>query len=169
MFCQQPDKSRGLESPINNKELDQRERTAGKHETICLTSIFGGTSIYWGIRWRGVDSPATLGRRFGKHFLQDSLSSSFSHVCFKLSTPVNLRPNPFSPTRRTSFLSATFTTNIFPVSLSLNLPPIFKMSTCFFTIPSPRSPSLLFMTPFNGGLKFERLFHHHRISHVLQR
>ena len=91
------------------------------------------------------------------YLLQDVMSSNFSQVWFRLSTPVNLRPNPFSPTRRTSFLSTTFTTNIFPVSLSLNLSPIFKLSTVFFTTPSPLSTSLVHITLLNGELNFERL------------
>jgi hypothetical protein len=46
MACQQPEKGRGLESTFNNRGLDQQERTGEKYKTICLTSIFGGTSIY---------------------------------------------------------------------------------------------------------------------------
>jgi hypothetical protein len=46
MACQQPEKGRGLESSFNNRGLDKQERTGEKYKTICLTSIFGGTSIY---------------------------------------------------------------------------------------------------------------------------
>jgi hypothetical protein len=46
MACQQPKKNRGLESSINNRGLDQQERTGQKYKTIYLTSIFGGTSIF---------------------------------------------------------------------------------------------------------------------------
>jgi hypothetical protein len=46
MACQQPKKSRSLKSSFNNRGLDEQERIAGKYETICLTSRFGGTSIY---------------------------------------------------------------------------------------------------------------------------
>jgi hypothetical protein len=35
-----------LDSSFNNMGLDEQERTAGEYKTICLTSIFGGTSIY---------------------------------------------------------------------------------------------------------------------------
>ena len=45
MACQKPEKSKNLGSSINNEGLDERERQCGEGETICLTSIFGGTSI----------------------------------------------------------------------------------------------------------------------------
>jgi hypothetical protein len=44
--CQQPEKRRGLDSSFNNGGLDQQERAGEKYKTICLTSIFGGPSIY---------------------------------------------------------------------------------------------------------------------------
>jgi hypothetical protein len=46
MACQQPKKSRSLKSSFNNRELDEQEGIVEKYETIGLTSIFGGTSIY---------------------------------------------------------------------------------------------------------------------------
>ena len=46
MACQQPEKGRGLESSFSNRGLGQQERTGEKYKTICLTSIFGGTSTY---------------------------------------------------------------------------------------------------------------------------
>ena len=44
--CQQPEKGRGLDSSFNNRELDQQERAGEKYKMICMTSIFGGPSIY---------------------------------------------------------------------------------------------------------------------------
>src|SRR4030042_3845327 len=59
-------------------------------------------------------------------------SSSFTHVCFRLSLPVNLRPKPFSPSRKNVSLPISILMiYIFPVVLSLNLSPI------FITAPSP--------------------------------
>ena len=46
MACQQPGKGKRLESSFNNGGLDEWERSVEKGETICLASIFGGTSIY---------------------------------------------------------------------------------------------------------------------------
>jgi hypothetical protein len=45
MACQQPKKSKSWGSYFNNGELDERESSAEKGETMYLTSIFGGTSI----------------------------------------------------------------------------------------------------------------------------
>jgi hypothetical protein len=45
MACQQPEKSKRLESYINNSGLDEKTRVVEKGEVICLASIFGGTSI----------------------------------------------------------------------------------------------------------------------------
>jgi hypothetical protein len=39
-------KNKSLESSFNNEGLNQWERSVEKVETICLTSIFGGTSRY---------------------------------------------------------------------------------------------------------------------------
>ena len=44
--CQQPEKGRGFDLSFDNSLLDQQERTGEKYKTICLTSVFGGTSIY---------------------------------------------------------------------------------------------------------------------------
>jgi hypothetical protein len=46
MACQQPEKRKNLESPFNNGGLDEWEGSVEKVETICLASIFGGTSRY---------------------------------------------------------------------------------------------------------------------------
>jgi len=46
MACQQADKIRSLEPSFNNRGLDEQEGIVEKYETIGLTSIFGGTSIY---------------------------------------------------------------------------------------------------------------------------
>jgi hypothetical protein len=46
MACQQPGKGRKLKSFFNNAGLDEWEGSVDKVETICLPSIFGGTSIY---------------------------------------------------------------------------------------------------------------------------
>jgi hypothetical protein len=39
------EKNKILGSYINNEELDEWERNVEKGETVCLASIFGGTSI----------------------------------------------------------------------------------------------------------------------------
>jgi hypothetical protein len=58
--------------------------------------------------------------------LQDVTSSNSSQVRFKLCLPVNLRPRPFSPSRKSVSLSISILMMyIFPVVLSLNLSPIF--------------------------------------------
>jgi hypothetical protein len=44
--CQQLEKGKELDSSFNNRGLDQLERTGKKYKTICLASVFGGTSIY---------------------------------------------------------------------------------------------------------------------------
>jgi hypothetical protein len=46
MAGQQPETIRSLESSFHNRGLDEKERRAGRVETIGLASIFGGTSIY---------------------------------------------------------------------------------------------------------------------------
>jgi len=45
MACQQPEKSKRLESYFNNKGLDEGESGVENGETILLASIFGGTSM----------------------------------------------------------------------------------------------------------------------------
>jgi hypothetical protein len=46
MACQQPEIIRSLESASNNRGLDEQEKTSEKYRTICLASVFGGTSTY---------------------------------------------------------------------------------------------------------------------------
>jgi len=65
---------------------------------------------------------------FWPRVAQDSLSSSFSHVRCRFPSSVILRPIPFSPSKRTVYLlSIHFKMYIFPVCLSLNLSPIFRL------------------------------------------
>jgi hypothetical protein len=45
MACQQPGKIKSLGSYINNAGLENWEKGVEKGETVCLPSIFGGTSI----------------------------------------------------------------------------------------------------------------------------
>jgi len=45
MACQQPEKSKSLESCFDNEGLDQLGSSVEESETICLASIFGGTSV----------------------------------------------------------------------------------------------------------------------------
>jgi hypothetical protein len=45
MACQQPEKIKSLIFYFNNVGLEKWEKGVEKGETVCLPSIFGGTSI----------------------------------------------------------------------------------------------------------------------------
>ena len=45
-----------MESCFNNEGIDESEGSVEKGETIGWPSIFGGTSIYWGILWGDPES-----------------------------------------------------------------------------------------------------------------
>ena len=99
-----------------------KERKESVQQPQAIESKTGRKQVY---RVSRIHHPC----RKRKIFISRSYVSNFSQVRIKLLLLVNLRPRPFSPSRRRVLPSmSVLMIYIFPVILSLNLSPIFSMT-----------------------------------------